>query len=222
MQNRIKFFFFISLFAASLLGTACKHYPEVVPTTRACSPDTVYFQNQVLPILVSNCAMSGCHDANSHKEGVNLTSYAKVMSTGGVKAGNSGDSELYSQIVSGEMPPSGNLSAAQMALIEKWISQGALNLACVDACDTLNVTYTSTISSILQNNCNGCHSGASPSGNIDLSTYNGVKTVALNGRLYGSVSFTTGYKAMPQSGNKLPDCQIIAIDKWIKAGAPQN
>ena len=28
-----------------------------------CSPDSVYFEQQLLPIIQSNCAVSGCHDA---------------------------------------------------------------------------------------------------------------------------------------------------------------
>lgn len=44
----------------------------------------------------------------------------------------------------------------------------------------------------------------------------------LNGKLYGSIAHTTGFAAMPQSGNKLSDCQIAQVKKWIDAGAPQN
>jgi hypothetical protein len=44
-----------------------------------CDPDSVYFQNQILPILVSNCTESGCHNASDHKEGVILTSYQTLM-----------------------------------------------------------------------------------------------------------------------------------------------
>ena len=31
----------------------------------SCSPDTVYFANTILPLLSSNCAMSGCHNGLS-------------------------------------------------------------------------------------------------------------------------------------------------------------
>lgn len=223
MQTKFIFFLLISVLAGSLVWlSSCKHVPEVLPSTRPCNPDTVYFQTQVLPILISNCAMSGCHDANSHKEGVNLSTYSKVMSTGGVKAGKPNDSDLYKEIIDGKMPPNGSLSASDTELIRKWIAQGALNLSCVEGCDSTNVTYTNTISPIIVSQCKGCHSGSTPSAGIDLSTYDGVKTIALNGTLYGSVSHATGYKAMPQGGSKLSDCQITAIDKWVKMGAPQN
>src|SRR5687767_10619889 len=44
-----------------------------------CHPDTIYFFKDVLPILVSNCAKSGCHDAVTHEEDLILTSYDQVM-----------------------------------------------------------------------------------------------------------------------------------------------
>ena len=47
--------------------------PEPEPTTTSnCNPDTVYFQNTILPLVVSSCATTGCHDQKSHKDGVVL------------------------------------------------------------------------------------------------------------------------------------------------------
>src|SRR5690242_1217775 len=63
----------------------------------SCSADTVYFQQQVLPIFISNCAMSGCHDDASHKEGIVLTSYSAIIS-GGIRAGNPDNSKIYKVI----------------------------------------------------------------------------------------------------------------------------
>src|SRR5689334_5881853 len=42
-------------------------YPET-----PCDADSVYFANTVLPLFISNCAKSGCHDAASHQEGIIL------------------------------------------------------------------------------------------------------------------------------------------------------
>lgn len=91
-------------------------------------------------------------------------------------------------------------------------------------CDTLTVTYSTTIRNILQNNsCLGCHSGSAVSGgNIVLDNYNSVKTYAQNGRLYGSVSHGAGYSPMPQGGNKISSCNILQIKKWIDSGILNN
>lgn len=196
-----------------------------------CDPDSVYFQLQVLPILRSNCAISGCHDAATAKEGIILDSYYNVMRTGDVRAFNPGNSEIYEKIVEDRSdkrmppPPQAPLNADQIGLIRKWIQQGALNLTCdADAgvCNTANVSFATTVRPIIQNNCQGCHSGGAPSGGIDLSTYAGIKAVAGNGRLYGAISWQPGFSKMPQGGAQLASCSIQQIKSWIDAGAPEN
>lgn len=196
-----------------------------------CDSNLVYFQQEILPIIVSNCAKSGCHDAASHKEGLNLTTYAKIMSSGLVKANNANGSKLIKVIKQsgGEeaMPPSPNqkLNAAQIALLSKWISQGAKDTSCVETfttCDTTAVSYSGFIAPLFSTFCAGCHSGGNPSGGLTLNSFNGVKAVALNGRLMGSISWTNGYQKMPQSGNKLTDCSIAKIQAWINDGTPNN
>jgi hypothetical protein len=89
-------------------------------------------------------------------------------------------------------------------------------------CDTSIVTYANKIAPILQQNCTNCHSGAAPSGNIDLTTYANVFAYAQDGSLYGSVSFNPNYKSMPQGAPKMSDCNIAAIRIWVDAGAPNN
>lgn len=196
---------------------------------QTCSPDTAYFQQQVLPILQSNCAVSGCHDAISRQNGVQLTDYNKIITTGDVRAGNPNNSEIWEKInesdPSDRMPPPPRpaLSQAQKDIIRKWILQGAKNNSCVaSSCDSLNVTYSASIKNIVTNKCQGCHSGGAPSGGIDLSTYNGIKTKVNDGRLWGAVNHLPGYSAMPKNGQKLSDCEIGIFRKWIAAGAPNN
>ena len=122
------------------------------------------------------------------------------------------------------MPPSGHtpLTQTQKDLIYNWILQGAENLVCQNACgDTVNVTYSLAIKSLLSNKCIGCHSGATPQGGIDLSTYTNVKTQVTNGKLWGSVSHATGYTPMPVDAT-LSNCELTQIQKWISQGAPNN
>src|SRR5689334_22148052 len=64
-------------------GTDTTTYPEI-----ACDPDSVYFINTVLPLFISNCAKSGCHDAASHEEGIILDSYASILASGEIVPGN--------------------------------------------------------------------------------------------------------------------------------------
>lgn len=91
------------------------------------------------------------------------------------------------------------------------------------ACDTsATVSYASHIAPLMASYCNSCHSATSPADGVTTENYSGMATVALNGRLYGSVSHAANYKAMPQGGGKLPDCDIAKIKKWVDAGAPNN
>jgi len=184
-----------------------------------CSADTVYFSNTVLPMIVSNCATTGCHDSATHREGLILTNYNKIK--GEVSPGNPSGSRLFTVISSGKMPPAGKLSATQIAALSQWITQGALNNTCRGGCDTATFTYSGAVSSIMSTYCVGCHNANSLGGGIDLSTYAGVVSAA-TGKLMGAVNQLSGYYAMPLGGTKLSDCQITQIQKWINAGKTNN
>lgn len=195
-----------------------------------CDPDVVYFQYEVLPILISNCSTTGCHNAASHEKGVILESYQSLMETTDFEPYNLEDTEIYEMITeSGDdrMPPSPNapLSPEQIQLIATWILQGGKNLDCdweAEACDTENVTYSQVISPVISTYCLGCHSGANPGGGHDFSSHSGLKEAADSGHLLGAINWDSGYPAMPQGGDRLPQCTINRIKAWIDAGAPNN
>lgn len=212
---------------------ACTHEPPgpnapVIPPTVSnnCSPDTVYFTNEVLPIIASNCAMSGCHDATTRADGVVLTNYNQIMEY--VRAGNASRSELYEVMIDSDPdkrmppPPMSPLSSAQLAKVQKWINQGAKNNSCVGSCDTTAFTYTAVIKPMMETKCVGCHKPGNLGGNIDLSTHAATRIVALNGKLLGSIAHQVGYSPMPKNGAKLQDCEITQVRKWVTAGALNN
>lgn len=89
-------------------------------------------------------------------------------------------------------------------------------------CDTAAVTYNASIAPVIASNCINCHSGAFPSGNVRLDAYTNIRTYALNGRLYGAISHSAGFLAMPQNAAKLSDCTIAKFKIWIGSGAPNN
>lgn len=227
MKNPI--IFIISVLALA----ACVHQPEWTPDSNfpvnddPCDPNTVYFQNDILPILLSNCAMPGCHDANTRAEGIQLTDYAAMMNSRVIQAGNLNKSELWEVITDndpGDRMPLGRpaLSNDQLTLIRKWIEQGAQNNQCDKGCDTTKFTYSAVIAPLLKQNCTGCHSSASPSAGVVLDNHPAVQTLALNGRLFGAVNHEAGYKAMPLGGQKMELCKVTQIRKWIDGGALNN
>jgi hypothetical protein len=188
-------------------------------TSRAC------FSRDILPVLISHCGTSGCHDVTSHQGGYNFTSYTSVLNT--VIPGNPGSSTLYRIITSSsgedKMPPSNKpqLSVAEIDSIGKWISYGALNETCAGTCDTINpVTYSGTIWPIINTACTGCHSGSAPSGNVLLDSYNHIATVAASGLLLNSLK-GSGVTKMP-SGGSLSACVIREFEIWINNGYLNN
>ncbi|MFM8805871.1 MAG: c-type cytochrome domain-containing protein [Sphingomonadales bacterium] len=230
MQNQN--YIVLALLVATLI-LACTHEttnpnsPSNTPSfSSTCSSDSVYFVNEVLPIINSNCAMSGCHDAATRADGVQLTSYSTIMKY--VKAGNAADSKLYKVIIDTDPgdrmppPPRSPLTAAQIAKIQKWINQGAKNNSCGSSCDANVFTYSGAVKLMLDTKCVGCHSATSPGGNINLLTYASVRTVALNGKLYGSIAHQSGFSPMPKNSAKLSDCEITQVQRWIAAGALNN
>ncbi len=171
----------------------------------------VCFNRDILPVIKSNC--SSCHT---------FTSYNQIVSL--VSPGNPGASNLYKRIsTSGRnhMPPSGNLSTANIDSIYNWILNGAKNDNCPTICDTTLFTFSGQISSIIATNCASCHSGSSPNGGILLSDYNSIATAALNGKLMNAITQSNNFPIMPPSG-ALSNCDLVKIEKWVNAGAQNN
>ncbi len=191
--------------------------PYVNP--RAC------FTRDILPVLVSRCASAGCHDAITHKEGYIFTSYSTTRTA--VVPGDPGESKLYEVITrtSGEdrMPPAGSaqLTLTEIDSIRKWISYGALDENCGEICDTINpVTFSGTIWPVIQTSCLGCHSGASPSGNINLGSYATISVPAASGLLIQSLK-GEGVAKMPPAGN-FSSCRIRQFEIWVSNGFPND
>jgi len=229
---KIPFFHaFLCVLSLFLALNACKHAELTTlpdPVGVACNPDTVYFQNQILPLLTSTCAMSNCHDAQYHSVGIILTDYANTIKL--VVPGNAEASVLFTTITNSEptdrMPisPSPDWNAAQVNLLKKWINQGALNNACNEnqgACDTTGITYANFVEPLIQNRCLGCHIKSEWGGGVFLDTYTAVKSSAASGRLLGSLQHETAYSPMPKLQSALPACAIDKIKAWIKGGMKQ-
>jgi len=186
---------------------------------RAC------FTRDILPVIVSRCATTGCHDANAGGERANLTTYTNIMRL--VSPGNPTNSSLYTIIKNGsgesKMPPASSpqLSVAEIDSIGKWIGYGALNENCGEVCDTINpVTFSVTIWPIIQTSCLGCHSGTTPSGNILLASYSNIATLASSGALLNSLK-GTGVPQMPV-GSAFSACRIRQFEIWINNGFLNN
>ena len=187
---------------------------------RAC------FSRDILPVLVSSCAIPGCHDSQTHQEGYIFTSYTSTLKA--IKPGNVTESKLYEVIsrTGGEdmMPPDpySRLSQANIDSIAAWISYGALDEYCGEACDTIKpVSFTGTVFPLVQKYCTGCHSGSTPSGGVLLNNYTDIQTVAANGSLMNALKGINGITRMPPGGS-LSECRIRQFEMWVNAGSLNN
>lgn len=121
-----KLFLLLSIISMAVFFSRCYYDEEV---TFAGLPQNVSLKNDVIPIFNANCNTSGCHDAiRSHNPGLASEIAYKDLTDGQfVNTVDPAKSNLYLQIESGSMPPSGPLSVNDQKIILAWITEGAKN-----------------------------------------------------------------------------------------------
>lgn len=242
-MNKVRHFLIPSVFVVGVVSVlvGCKHEPltltgeEVVDDgsgnggqepepVDTCDPNTVYFEQEVLPIFIQSCTMSGCHniptDAN---DGIALTSHSAIMASDVIGSG-----DLWEALTEDDqedmMPPDSinQLTQDQLNTIGQWLQAGAPNNSCESGCDTSAITYSATIFPIIQQRCLNCHSGANPQGGLNFGSWAELNAVATSGALAGAIQHQPTFTAMPPSGPMLNDCRISQMLTWIQTGAPNN
>ena len=78
---------------------------------------------------IFQAACVSCHSGSIPAGGVDLSSYAAVMSSGTVVIGDAASSVLYQEVYRGDMPASGALSENLTELLGRWIDEGARETA---------------------------------------------------------------------------------------------
>jgi hypothetical protein len=197
-------------------GTTTTGNPNPGDTIRN-KADSICFGEKIYPLLISNCAKSGCHNDSAARAGVVLIDYPRVIST---ISGN-----LLIQVIQDQgklgMPPVGEkkLTPEQINLLKAWVVQGMKDgVDCFGPCDTANITYTGKIQPILQDNCLGCHNNTKPF----MNTYDEVKAQISNGKFMCAINHGVGCQPMPRNANMLSPCKLRIIQKWVDAGAANN
>lgn len=186
----------------------------------------VCFDQEVYPIIISTCTQSECHNPVDLAADLDLTTYSGILSI--VHPGSYNKSDLYEVLTSpfSPMPPSpySRLTKEQITTISLWIEKGANTTdSCIaEVCDTSLVGFNATIKPIMDVFCNGCHTGGNPQGGINYNTFDGIKSTVNDGRFLGSIQRAVGFVPMPKNGNRLTECKISQIEKWIREGAKNN
>lgn len=231
MKNII-FISIISLLIGSITIISCRHEPNPNLLT-----DTICFDSEVLPIFVSNCTVSGCHNAGFEK-GLDFTNYTSIVNN--VTPGDPYKSLIYKVISKpycinympqrSKFPP---LAEQQRKIIYLWIKQGALNTSCSGS-DTSqviikndSVCFTRDILPVISSSCalSNCHDNITAVEGVALMNYAQIRSHVIPGnpnssKLYSSLLPSAGDR-MPPSG-PLTTTQIYTINKWIKEGAKNS
>ncbi|TVQ50893.1 MAG: hypothetical protein EA362_01300 [Saprospirales bacterium] len=200
--------------------------PAAYTFSEECDQDSIYFVNQVLPIMVTYCANSGCHNPVSSEASLNFTTYLGISVGNRVVHGNPLQSQIYQRMTSTnpnlKMPPDGYAAPdeRQIELIRKWIEQGGRNNECAESCSTEGITYTGRVREIIADYCAGCHGGIAPEGGLVLQTYEQVKAIGESGALVGTIRRHTGFIPMPLYGS-MTDCKVDQIVAWVNDGMPE-
>ena len=118
-----------SITLAVLLTLGASRSPSAEPDAAAVA----FFEKQVRPLLVENC--HGCHSAKANKTraGLALDSREAILKGGeagpAVVPGKPEQSLLITAVHATkaelQMPPKGKLRAQQIAVLEKWVKDGA-------------------------------------------------------------------------------------------------
>ena len=89
--------------------------------------------------------------------------------------------------------------------------------------DIAGVSFAGDVLPLLDVHCNGCHSGGSPSGGLNLENHASVAQSVLEGSLLERLNLPqTNIRMMPLNGNPLPACDIALFEVWASEGAPNN
>jgi ankyrin repeat protein len=113
-----------------VFGGAVLVATTVASTTQSPSTQTVDFVRDVQPIFRQSC--HGCHGPSQQMSGFRLDRRSDAMRGGTIAVigpGNSEGSRMYQRLIGDafgpQMPPTGALPEHQVAVIKKWIDEGA-------------------------------------------------------------------------------------------------
>lgn len=220
--------FFLSCLVILLLGS-CTRDSLIPDSINNCDEGVIYFEKDLLPVIVSNCATAGCHAEKDPEKGIRLNTIANILKS--VEPGNPEGSDLYKDLAgvipandkdAMPPPPLNPLTNDVIKDIYDWIKGGAQLYVCDVDCIVESTNYSKDVSGMMTKYCVGCHNQGNASGSVILTDYDSVKKYADNGQLMGTIKHENGYSIMPPDGNKVESCDILKLQDWIDSGALDN
>ena len=230
----------MKVFCLVLAGflAACGDYHQQYDTSSSNNAQSINtFESLQADVLEPQC--SSCHGPGTLDAGLDVTSYTSILNV--VKAGSPSQSALYTEVSSGGMPAAGQpLSAGEVQAIADWINAGAPNgsfgrtptsppppMPPPTPPPPAVASFKEVQTNIFNQSCTGCHSGNSPSGGVNLTTYALMMANAKHVVIAGSSATSLVYTEI-KSGNMPPGkTKVSASDQtllanWIDQGAKNN
>jgi hypothetical protein len=120
---------YLMMLTVSLMATSC-YYDEMPPEAVIIIPETVSYSKDVQPLWDQDCI--SCHKPNATAPDLtSANSYSALTANNKyVIPGNAAGSKIHKSLVgdgAAIMPTSGKWSDSKIALVDKWITAGALN-----------------------------------------------------------------------------------------------
>ncbi len=113
----------------SLMATSC-YYDEMPPEAVIPLPESVSYSKDIQPLWDQDCI--SCHSPGTAAPDLTVANSHKALTTNNkyVIPGNALTSILHNSLVGEgalQMPPTQKWSDSKIALVDKWIKDGALN-----------------------------------------------------------------------------------------------
>ena len=120
---------YVMMLRVSLLATSC-YYDEMPQEAETPLPETVSYSKDIQPLWDQECV--SCHKPGPIAPDLTAANSYSALVTNNkyVIPGNATGSKLHKSLMgdgAALMPTSGKLSDSKIALVDKWINDGALN-----------------------------------------------------------------------------------------------
>lgn len=198
---------------------------SVDPPDNSCV-SSLDFQNDIQPIIQTNCTSAGCHDGGGFGPG-NYTTYSGLENVLNFGSFRSRVIDMKDNPDIG-MPPnysSGpiDLTEVELTMVMEWLDAGFPEVA-----NASMATYNGSVKNIIDNTCaySGCHDGLNGVGNY--TSFEGINVDISNGGFFDRVVTqkedpTNGMPPNYATGpTDLSESEFELILCWIENGYPEN
>lgn len=181
--------------------------------------EPVLFKQVMAEVFAPNCI-------SCHRQGgaiADLTTREAMLDKGWIVPGDPAASQIFMSVVAGRMPKGGpTLEPRLVALLEKWILDGAPGEDVPIAPPEEKAGYEKLLADVVGPRCAGCHSGAEPAADLDVTDYSQVMGYVVPGNPGESFLYEAVETQYMPPRKPLSAAQVNEIKQWILDGAKER